>query len=55
MTSQALTKDLLASQDVVLIVTDHSAVDYDLVARHAPLIVDTRGVFRRASDRVVKA
>jgi UDP-N-acetyl-D-glucosamine dehydrogenase len=55
MTSQTLTPELLAAQDVVLIVTDHSAVDYDLVARHAPLIVDTRGVYRGASDRVVKA
>ncbi len=29
-----------------MIVTDHTAVDYDLVAEHAPLIVDTRGVLR---------
>ena len=32
--------------DGVLIVTDHSAVDYQLVADHSQLIVDGRGVMR---------
>ena len=31
-----------AAQDCVLILTDHAAVDYTLVAAHAPLVVDTR-------------
>ena len=35
------------SRDAVVIVTDHSAVDYDLVRAHAPLIIDTRGVYRQ--------
>jgi UDP-N-acetyl-D-glucosamine dehydrogenase len=38
-----------------VIVTDHSSVDYELVARHAPLIVDTRGVYRASRSNVVKA
>ena len=33
MESQPLTRELLESQDAVLIVTDHTAVDYALVAR----------------------
>ena len=41
--------------DAVVIVTDHSAVDYELVARHAPLVVDTRGVYRTPRPNVVKA
>ena len=45
----------VAAQDAVMIVTDHTSVDYDLVMRHAPLIVDTRGVFRTPSPKVVKA
>ena len=45
----------LAAQDAVLIVTDHRAVDYDLVARSASLVVDTRGVYREPRDNVVKA
>jgi UDP-N-acetyl-D-glucosamine dehydrogenase len=50
-----LTAEVLAASDVVLLVTDHSAVDYDLVLRHAPLIVDTRGVYRGHHEKVVRA
>lgn len=39
-----LTPEYLASQDCVVIVTDHQVIDWPLVARHAPLIVDTRNV-----------
>jgi UDP-N-acetyl-D-glucosamine dehydrogenase len=46
---------LLASQDAVVVVTDHSDVDYELVATHAPLVVDTRGVYRRSRPNVVSA
>lgn len=42
MESQELTPEYLASQDCVLIATDHSAYDYDFIVRHAPLILDTR-------------
>ncbi len=42
MESQTLTAEFLAAQDAVLIATDHSAVDYDAVVRHAPLVIDTR-------------
>ena len=55
MRSQALDEQVLAACDAVLIVTDHSAVDWELVAAHAPLIVDTRGVFRTPRPNVVKA
>jgi UDP-N-acetyl-D-glucosamine dehydrogenase len=54
MESQELTPKLLASQDAVLIVTDHTAVDYALVARHAPLVIDTRGIYRQRLPNVVK-
>ena len=40
--SAPLTPEFLASQDCVLIATDHSAYDYDFIVRHAPLVVDTR-------------
>jgi len=42
MTSSELTAEFLASQDCVLIATDHSVYDYDFIVQHAPLIVDTR-------------
>ena len=47
MASQPLTAETLAASDAVLIVTDHSAVDYRLVLAHASLVIDTRGVCRR--------
>lgn len=40
--SEALTEEFLATQDCVVIVTDHSAYDYDWLVRHANLVVDTR-------------
>ncbi len=44
--SQDLTENLLNTIDGVLIVTDHTAVDYQLVADHSRLIVDGRGVMK---------
>jgi UDP-N-acetyl-D-glucosamine dehydrogenase len=40
--SVALDEKTLGEQDLVLIVTDHSSVDYAKVVRHAKLVVDTR-------------
>ena len=40
--SQPLTPEFLAGQDCVVIVTDHSAYDFEEIVRHAALIVDTR-------------
>jgi len=36
-------------------ITSHTAVDYELVARLAPLIIDTRGVYRSPLKNVTKA
>ncbi len=44
--SQALTPALLRSADCVVIATDHSGVDWDLVRAHARVIVDTRNALR---------
>ncbi len=43
--SVALTAENIARYDLVLLATQHRAVDYPLVARHAALIVDTRNAF----------
>ncbi|MEM7482265.1 MAG: nucleotide sugar dehydrogenase [Acidobacteriota bacterium] len=55
MHSVPLTAENLAAQDAVLVVTDHDAIDWQRVHRHAPLIVDTRGIYRTPDDKVVKA
>ena len=46
MRSVDLTPRRLAEADAVVIVTDHSSVDYQAIADHAGLVVDTRGVMR---------
>lgn len=55
--SIALTAAAIGSYEAVVIVTDHDAVDYALVARAAKLIVDTRNALKHAPGRanVVKA
>ena len=45
--SQVLNEALLQSADCVLIATDHSTVDYDLIREAAVRIVDTRNALRR--------
>jgi UDP-N-acetyl-D-glucosamine dehydrogenase len=49
MSSQELTPELLRAQDCVLIVTDHSAYDWDWIVEHSPLVVDTRNATRNVS------
>ena len=44
--SEDLTDGLVESMDAVVVVTDHSGVDYARVAEHAEVVVDTRGVMR---------
>lgn len=52
--SVALTAEEIAAADAVLIVTDHGGIDYDLVARQARLVVDTRNSLRgTGADNVV--
>jgi UDP-N-acetyl-D-glucosamine dehydrogenase len=53
--SVALTAETLASYDVVLLATDHAAFDYELIRKHAKLIVDTRGVYPKREANIVKA
>lgn len=55
LSSQALTPALLEAQDAAMVVTPHRAIDFDLVLRHARLIIDTRGVYRAAHPNVVVA
>ncbi len=57
MASRDLTPEYLRSQDCVVIVTDHSAYDWQRIAENAPLVVDTRDAMRDVSGRgrVVRA
>ena len=45
--SVPLSTETLAAADCVIVVTDHSDLDYELVRRHGRVIVDTRNALRR--------
>jgi len=45
----------LRAADCVLIATDHDAFDYAAIAKHAALVVDTRGRYREPLPNVVQA
>ena len=53
--SLQLTERLLTDCDCVVVVTDHSNLDYDLIVQKAPLIVDTRNAFNKNLAKVVAA
>jgi UDP-N-acetyl-D-glucosamine dehydrogenase len=55
MRSVELTTQTLHGLDAAVIVTNHRAVDYDLVVECAPLILDTRGVLRHRNGKVRRA
>jgi len=55
LTSVRLEARALAGCDCVVIATNHDAFDYEAVKTHAPLIVDTRGVYLDVLPNVVKA
>jgi UDP-N-acetyl-D-glucosamine dehydrogenase len=55
LSSVTLTPAAIASYDVLLLATSHSAFDYALIRQHAALIVDTRGVYLDRLPNVVKA
>jgi UDP-N-acetyl-D-glucosamine dehydrogenase len=54
MKSVELTSDLIEAADATVIVTNHSAVDYELIARSAKLIIDTRNAMSQHKGLVNK-
>ena len=57
--SEPLTDEVLRGADCIVIVTDHSEIDYGRVCRLAPLIVDTRNALngdlrRDSSARIIR-
>jgi UDP-N-acetyl-D-glucosamine dehydrogenase len=49
--SVALTPGALQAADCVMVVTDHSSLDYEMVRREARCIVDTRNALRRRAAK----
>ena len=55
LSSVELSPQVLAGYDCVLLATDHAKFDYEMIAEHAQLIVDSRGRFDVTMDKVVSA
>jgi UDP-N-acetyl-D-glucosamine dehydrogenase len=53
--SVPLTAKMLKNCDAVIISTDHSAYDYDWIAKNAPLVIDTRNAVKKKRRNVVKS
>jgi len=53
--SMPLNAQSLLQQDCVVLVTDHDAFDYEAIAKHSKLLVDTRGRYPKAAGNIVKA
>lgn len=54
LSSVDLTPDSVAAFDAVVLLTDHSDFDYEMIRKHASVLVDTRGKFR-GDKAVVRA
>ena len=55
--SQTLSAAVIESVDCVVILTDHSTIDYDLIVKHAAVVVDTRNATRtiqNGSSNIIK-
>ena len=55
LSSIELTAESLARYDAVIVCTPHDCFNFDLILEHAVLIIDTRGIYRAAHPKVVKA
>lgn len=53
--SVELNAQSINTYDAILVTTDHDDFDYQLILDNAQLIVDTRGVYPKNNDKVIKA
>ena len=54
MDSVACTSDAIAASDCVVVLTDHTDIDYGEIASRAKLVVDTRNAIKISAPNVVK-
>ena len=52
--SAEVSPDTLRTYDIVVLVTDHSCVDYPMIQEHSPLVFDTRNALGRDSANVLR-
>jgi len=55
LSSIAMSPENLAEFDAVVLATDHAKFDYEMIRKHAALIIDSRGVYRDTAPHIIKA
>jgi UDP-N-acetyl-D-glucosamine dehydrogenase len=49
--SVEITKELIASADIVILTTDHSDYDYNMIVENAKVVLDTRNAAKNVVNR----
>lgn len=55
LSSVELTDTALQGFDAVVLATNHDCFDYDRIKQFAPLIIDSRGIYREPAAHIIKA
>jgi len=58
LSSVLLDEETISNYDATLVVTNHASIDWDMIAKHASLVIDTRNALANCCDiraRLVKA
>ena len=49
-----LTKEEIKGRDIIIIVTDHTVVNYEMIVKNAKIVFDTRNVIKDKSENIEK-
>ena len=52
--SKKISAKLIKSYDCVIIITDHDKINYNSIKKNAKLIIDTRNVYKKKTDNIIK-
>ena len=55
LSSIPLNPETIANYDCLLLATDHDKFDYEMIKKHARLIIDSRGKYFESADHIIKA
>jgi len=55
LSSIPLNPKTIADYDCLLLATDHDKFDYNMIKKHAKLIIDSRGKYSESADHIIKA
>jgi len=55
LSSISLNPESIAEYDCLLLATDHDKFDYEMIKKHAKLIIDSRGKYFELAANIIKA